>query len=81
MHRQNSAEDAEKLAAIIGTRASLEYTAQVGGDNATQMGTVRRGRSFIAHPDEIKSLKTGEAFFFTKEGNKVNRIKTRLSAI
>lgn len=81
MHRQNSAEDAEKLAAIIGTRASLEYTAQVGGDNATQMGTVRRGRSFIAHPDEIKSLKTGEAFFFTKEGNKVNRIKTRLGAI
>lgn len=81
MHRQNSAEDAERLAAIIGTRASLEYTAQVGGGSATQMGTMRRGRSFIAHPDEIKALRVGEAFFFSKEGNKIQQIKTRRSAI
>jgi hypothetical protein len=45
------------------------------------MGSVRQGRGFIAHPDEIKGLKTGEAFFFTKETNKVSRINARKGRI
>ncbi len=81
LHRQNSPEDAEKLAAMMGTRNTLEYTAQVSQVGPTHMGTVRRTRGFIAHPDDIKSLKTGEAFFFSKEGNKVTKIKARLSKI
>ena len=68
LHRQNSPEDAEKLAAMMGTRNTLEYTAQVSQVGPTHMGTVRRTRGFIAHPDDIKTLKTGEAFFFSKEG-------------
>ena len=81
LHRQNSPEDAEKLAEMMGTRHTLEYTAQVSQSGPTNMGTVRRTRGFIAHPDEIKSLKTGEAFFFSKEDNKVSKIKARLSKI
>lgn len=81
LHRQNSAEDAEKLAAIIGTQSKLEYTAQVSDYEATHMGTVRRTRGFIAHPDEIKSLQTGEAYFISKEGSKVSRMKARMSRI
>lgn len=81
LHRQNSPEDAEKLAEMMGTRNTLEYTAQVSQIGPTHMGTVRRTRGFIAHPDEIKSLKTGEAFFFSKEDNKVSKIKARLSKI
>lgn len=81
LHRQNSPEDAEKLAAMMGTRNTLEYTAQVSQIGPTHMGTVRRTRGFIAHPDEIKTLKTGEAFFFSKEDNKISRIKARMSRI
>ncbi len=81
LHRQNSPEDAEKLAAMMGTRNTLEYTAQVSQVGPTHMGTVRRTRGFIAHPDDIKSLKTGEAFFFSKGGNKVTKMKARMSKI
>jgi len=81
LHRQNSPEDAEKLAEMMGTRNTLEYTAQVSQTGPTHMGTVRRTRGFIAHPDEIKSLKAGEAFFFSKEDNKVSKIKARMSRI
>lgn len=81
LHRQNSAEDAEKLASMLGTRNTLEYTAQVSQIGPTHMGTVRRTRGFIAHPDEIKSLQTGEAFFYSKGSGKVRKMKARMSKI
>lgn len=81
LHRQNSPDDAEKLAEMMGTRNTLEYTAQVSQTGPTHMGTVRRTRGFIAHPDEIKSLQTGEAFFFSKENNKISKIRARRSRI
>ena len=81
LHRQNSAEDAEKLAAMLGTRNTLEYTAQVSQIGPTHMGTVRRTRGFIAHPDDIKSLQTGEAFFYSKGDGKVTKMKARMSRI
>lgn len=81
LHRQNSAEDAEKLASMLGTRNTLEYTAQVSQIGPTHMGTVRRTRGFIAHPDDIKSLGTGEAFFYSKDSSKVIKMKARMSKI
>ena len=81
LHRQNSAEDAEKLASMLGTRNTLEYTAQVSQIGPTHMGTVRRTRGFIAHPDDIKSLGTGEAFFYSKDSGKVIKMKARMSKI
>ena len=81
LHRQNAPEDAKVLAEMIGTRPSLEYTAQISQKEPTHMGTVRRTRGFLAHPDEIKSLGTGEAFYVSKHNNKVTRIKARMSRI
>ena len=81
LHRQNAPEDAKHLAEMIGTRPSLEYTAQISQKEPTHMGTVRRTRGFLAHPDEIKALGTGEAFYVSKHSNKVTRIKARMSRI
>ena len=81
LHRQNAPEDAKTLAEMIGTRPSLEYTAQISQKEPTHMGTVRRTRGFLAHPDEIKSLGTGEAFYVSKHSHKVTRIKARMSRI
>ncbi len=81
LHRQNSPEDAAKLAELMGTRNTLEYTAQVSEASPTHMGTVRRSRGFNAHPDDIKALKTGEAYFYSKEDNKVRKTNIRRSKI
>lgn len=81
LHRQNSAEDAERLAEMIGTRKTLEYTSKVDEDGTANTGSIRRSRGFITHPDEIKKLQTGEAYFLSKEGNKVKKLKIRKSVI
>lgn len=81
LHRQNAPKDAQTLAEMIGTRPSYEYTAQVSQKEATHMGTVRQSRGFLAHPDEIKSLETGEAFYVSKSNYESTRIKVRLSTI
>jgi conjugal transfer pilus assembly protein TraD len=69
---QNYPENAERLAAIIGTQDSLARTYQVEGRVApigTGMGTWRETKEFIVHPDEIKRLQIGEAVIVRKAGN------------
>lgn len=65
--RQNSATNAEAWAGILGTRQSMEVTYQIQQQerrtSTTGLGSARRVREFIYHPDEIKDLKIGEAFF------------------
>ena len=65
--RQNSATNAEAWAGILGTRQSMEVTYQISQQerrtSTTGLGSARRVREFLYHPDEIKDLKTGEAFF------------------
>lgn len=62
--RQNSAKNAEQWASILGTRATIDVTYQLEQDNrittATGLGSARRVREFLYHPDDIKSLPTGE---------------------
>jgi Type IV secretory pathway, VirD4 components len=69
--RQNSAVNAESWANIIGTKKTADLTYQIGEDNgrsvATGKGTVKFNKEYIFHPDEIKSLKTGEAFYISKD--------------
>jgi len=72
-------EDAEKLAEMMGTKNTLEYTAQVSQIGSTHMGTVWRTCGFISHPDEIKALQIGEAFFYSKETGKVTKMKAKRS--
>lgn len=65
--RQNSATNAEAWADILGTRQSMEVTYQIAQQSRTTsttgLGSARRIREFLYHPDEIKDLRTGEAFF------------------
>lgn len=67
-HRLNDQESAEAVANWIGTKDVFTVTAQLNtGQGTTGMGTVRRNREFIVHPDQIKQeLKVGEAFFVSK---------------
>ena len=73
MLRQNSATNAETWANILGTRESVEVTYQVEQQsritNATGLGSAKRVREFLYHPDEIKTLTTGNAFFLSKDNN------------
>src|SRR5436190_4092218 len=71
-HRLNDHESAENVASWVGTQDGFDITAQISEDATTGMGSVKRNKSFIIHPDEIKqSLQPGEAFYISK----VNRFQ------
>ncbi len=67
-HRLNDHDSAESIANWIGTQESFTITAQINqAQGATGLGSVRRNKEFIIHPDWIKQkLQTGEAFYVTK---------------
>ncbi|MCL2532153.1 MAG: TraG/TraD/VirD4 family protein [Oscillospiraceae bacterium] len=62
--RQNSAVNAENWANILGTSSTLEMTCQLQqkglSTSETGFGSARRD---LYHPDEIKSLQTGQGVF------------------
>jgi hypothetical protein len=81
-HRLNDQESAECISNWIGTKEVFTVTAQINmkqGDAG--MGTVRRNKEFIVHPDNIKqSLQTGEAFYITKVGRfRQDKVKVKFS--
>ena len=70
--RQNSATNAENWANILGTRKNLDVTYQLGRDKQgfakdTGVGSARPVREFLYHPDDIKTLKTGNAILLSKD--------------
>jgi len=69
-HRLNDQESAESVANWIGTRDAFNVTAQINiNENDAEMGSVRRNKEFVVHPDAIKQgLEMGEVFFATKIG-------------
>lgn len=72
--RQNTAKSSEEWAKTIGTKKSIEVTYQIEQDFhtsvSTGLGSARQVREFIYHPDEIKQLRTGEAFYISKDERK-----------
>ncbi len=80
-HRLNDHDSAEAVAAWAGTKDSFDMTAQIGGNGATGMGSVRRNKEFIIHPDSIKqNLQPGEAFYISKVGQfRSEKIKVKYS--
>lgn len=72
--RQNSARNAEAWANIIGTRFNLDLTYQVKEGDNTGLGSMKRTREYLYHPDDIKSFGTGEAIFVSKD----NKFHTKL---
>lgn len=72
--RQNSAINSENWANILGTRTTMDVTYQLQQNSNfstsdTGLGSARRVREFLYHPDEIKGLKTGKGIFMSKDNN------------
>jgi type IV secretory pathway TraG/TraD family ATPase VirD4 len=69
--RQNSPKNAEEWANVIGTENTLAVTYQLDNNGGittdTGRGTATRTKEYIFHPDEIKNLKTGNAFLVSKD--------------
>ena len=71
LHKVNDAEDAEQLAAILGTSLEFEHTAQVSAFGfETGLGSLRLVHQYKVHPDTLKSLKTGQAILCDKNTSK-----------
>lgn len=71
--RQNSSINASHWADIFGTRETVDVTHQLQqqGRNTldTGLGSARRVREFLYHPDDIKALKTGEGIYVSRDLN------------
>jgi GTPase SAR1 family protein len=83
-HRLNDQESAEDVASWVGTKDTFNLTAQIdarGAGSSTGLGSVRRVKEFIVHPDDIKqNLPVGEAFFISKVGGFYqDKIKIKIS--
>ena len=77
--RQNSAVNAENWANILGTRKNLDVTFQLtnnrgGFTEDTGLGSARRTREFLYHPDEIKTFSIGRGIFMCKDNNSHSKI-------
>ena len=81
VHRLNAPEDATLVAELIGTEDGIEHTVQIDGLGMTGMGSVRRTRNFLIHPDRIKQLPRGHAIFLNKSSGEVREIRVRLGKI
>lgn len=66
IHRQDVPKSAELLSSAIGTYQDVVLTHRLAGDEGIAQGTLTADRSFLVHPDEIKSLRTGQAFVIVK---------------
>jgi conjugal transfer pilus assembly protein TraD len=79
--RQDVPESADLVAQIAGTERVWEETHQIGGTifrGFPAGGTRREGEQFIVHPNEIKSLPTGEAVLISKlRGERARTIRVR----
>lgn len=69
--RQNTTENAEGWAKIIGTRPTMDVTYQLKMEDSTTtdtgMGSARKTREFYFHPDYIKSLPKGKGVYINKD--------------
>jgi type IV secretory pathway TraG/TraD family ATPase VirD4 len=72
VHRQDVPGSAQTIAQMAGTEEVWVETRQTGGrllgGYDTGRGTRRRAERFIVHPNEIKTLRTGEAVVISKIG-------------
>jgi len=79
--RQNSPKNAEEWANVIGTEDTMNVTYQLDNSGGittdTGRGSATRTKEYIFHPDEIKNLKTGNAFLVSKDYAFKRKIKVR----
>jgi type IV secretory pathway TraG/TraD family ATPase VirD4 len=79
--RQNSAVSAEHWAGVIGTRETMQATYQIQGSSgeakSTELGSLRKTREYIYHPDDIKMLTTGTAIYLSRD--EMNHAKIKIT--
>ena len=79
--RQDVPESAALVAQIAGTEKVWEETRQIGGTifrGFPAGGTRRESEQFIIHPNQIKSLRTGDAVLISKlRGQRAQTITVR----
>lgn len=78
--RQNSAVNSEHWANILGTKSTIDVTYQLQQKGyletcETGLGSARRVREFLYHPDDIKVLTTGKGIFMSKDSGFHSMIK------
>lgn len=70
IHRQDVPASAQLVAQMAGTHTVWENSYQIGrgplGGYSTSRGTRRQVERFVIHPNQIKTLPTGEAILITK---------------
>jgi conjugal transfer pilus assembly protein TraD len=70
IHRQDVPGSALRVAQMAGTVKRWEETQQIGGrlfgPHSTGRGTRRQVEEFVVHPNQIKTLQTGEALVISK---------------
>jgi hypothetical protein len=70
IHRQDVPASAQLVAQMTGTESVWEETRQIGGPwlggYETGRGTRREVEQFVVHPNEVKTLRPGEAVVITK---------------
>ena len=82
VHRVNSAANAEALSAILGTGVSQQLTARVtDGQGFSGEGSFRTTREFLYHPDDIKTLGTGQAVYLNRNNGFHCQVNVRKSVI
>lgn len=81
IQRLNADDDVTAMVELIGTRDTIEHTAQVDLLGATGLGSTRRTKSFTVHPGIIKQLPVGEAVFVNKSRRQVQQILVRFGRI
>jgi conjugal transfer pilus assembly protein TraD len=79
--RQDVPESAQAIAQMAGTETRWEETRQIGSSIFTGYpgrGTRREAERFVIHPNEIKTLRTGEAVLISKlRGGKARTLRVR----
>ena len=77
--RQNSPSNAEYWANVLGTKHAMSATYQIKGSNgtfnSTEIGSLRRTREFIYHPDDIKLLTVGSAIYMSRDDGFHTKLK------
>jgi hypothetical protein len=81
-HRQDVPSSAQTIAQMAGTEKAWEETEQIGGSLLSGYpggrGTRRQVEQFVVHPNEIKTLRTGDALLISKmRGGKARTIRVR----
>ena len=79
-HRQEVPQSARTIALMVGTEQVWEQTLQTAGrllgGYDTGRGTRRQVERFVVHPNEIQSLRTGEAIVISRLGRQgVQRVR------